>query len=159
MQNLIFWALLLTAAPIFHSRASVGSATGCYKLSVNIPTQLDGSNSGLLPTGASICTSEKKMQDAGYNRALQTGEIKIVIRNLKGKIVAAYELGASWREGAGAADYTTYGKTVEDVTGSTDIDDSRPIVTFRMRIDYIKRGEVAGHVKLPSNTNLTLIKK
>ena len=38
MENLIFWALILTASPISHSQASVGSATGCYKLGVNIPT-------------------------------------------------------------------------------------------------------------------------
>ena len=99
------------------------------------------------------------MQDAGYNGALQTGEIQIVIRNPKGKVLAAYELGASWREGAGAMDFTTYGKTVKDVTGPTSIDDSRPTVTFRMRMDYIKRGEVAGHVKLPFGTNLTLVKE
>jgi hypothetical protein len=159
MKNLIFWALIFAASPTSDSQASVGSATGCYKLSVNIPTQLNGANRSLLPTGASICTSEKNMQDAGYNQALQTGEIQIVIRNLNRKVVAAYDLGASWREGAGAMDYTTYGKSVEDVMGSNSGDDSRPVITFRMRMDYIKRGEVAGYVKLPFGTNLTLIKR
>src|SRR5262249_13311181 len=147
------------ASPTFHSQASVGNATGCYKLSVNIPSKLNAAGSSLLPTGASICTSEKNMQDAGYNRALRTGEIQIVIRNLNRKVVAAYDLGASWREGTGAMDYTTYGKSVEDVTGSNSCDDSAPVITFRIRMDYIKRGEVAGYVKLPFGTNLTLIKK
>ena len=36
MKNLIFWTLVFAASPTFHSQASVGSATGCYKLSVNI---------------------------------------------------------------------------------------------------------------------------
>jgi hypothetical protein len=92
MKNPIFLALIFAASLMSHSQASVGSATGCYKLSINIPTQLNRANSSLLPTGASICTSEKNMQDAGYDRALQTGEIQIVIRNLKRKVVAAYDL-------------------------------------------------------------------
>ena len=86
MKNLTFWALIFATFSMSHSQASVGSATGCYKLSVKIPTELNGANSSLLPTGASICTSERNMRNAGYDRALQTGEIQIVIRNVKGKV-------------------------------------------------------------------------
>lgn len=133
--------------------ASDGETVGCFGLALSVPNSLEGDGAWTsLRVPGSLCVTEKNMVETG-DEFTATGKITIVIRDGNGKRKATYSLTARSSEGAAGSTYTIYGNDINKLTP-----DDFDIVQFRMRNDHVKKGQVAGSVRI-NGTYIELVQK
>jgi hypothetical protein len=141
----ILWGVLLSTSAF----ATDGKSTGCFDAALEVPQTVSaGEPQGqvFIATDIMVCTSAKNLKQVDPDGIVFTGDITIKVVD-KDKTVASYQLGAVSSEGGLGTIYTAYGSSVEDVSNQTD-KNAYKLASFRMRNDYIPKGEAAGSVNL-----------
>lgn len=151
-----FFALVIALVASQSAFSSDGKADGCFNLALALPAQYNENgpvNTVYLPVNGTLCVTETNVvQD---DEMLAHGKFEISV-NLNKKMVSNYTFGYRVIEGATGTIYTTYGQSKDDVLDQSEIE--YKLVTFAMRNDHLKPGQVAGHVTL-GESQLTLIQK
>lgn len=151
-KTFLFACLTLLASSAF---ATDGRSAGCFDLNLQIPKDLGTSGAtALVATSVTVCTTEKNMKFVDSDQIDATGDFNTQIKN-NGHVIANFNTTARASEGAAGTIITSYSndlKTIDDENG-------QGVITFSMRNDHLRKGQIAGSLKINGQPVGVLIQK